>query len=66
MNRQQQVLKVNIDVHTAMVEGYESEPHWRPENIEKVRMRLKQVMPIARLKALDVGAGEARERLLVQ
>lgn len=67
MNRQQQVLKANIDVHTAMVERYESEPHWRPENIEKVRRRLKQVMPIARSKALDVGAGTGfLTRLIVE
>ncbi len=53
------VLDANIEVHTRMVEHYESdEPHFRPENQEKVRGRLKALrtrVPGGRL--LDVGCG---------
>ena len=57
MNRQ--VLDANVEVHTRMVERYEAEePHFRPENQEKVRGRLKALrgrVPGGRL--LDVGCG---------
>jgi ubiquinone/menaquinone biosynthesis C-methylase UbiE len=53
------VLDANIDVHTRMVERYDAEePHFRPENQEKVRGRLKALrgrVPGGRL--LDVGCG---------
>lgn len=53
------VLDANIEVHTRMVERYESdEPHFRPENQEKVQGRLKALrsrVPGGRL--LDVGCG---------
>ncbi len=57
MNKQ--VLDANIEVHTRMVERYDAEePHFRPENQEKVRSRLKALrarVPGSRL--LDVGCG---------
>ncbi len=53
------VLDANIDVHTRMVARYDSEePHFRPENQEKVQRRLKALrarVPGGRL--LDVGCG---------
>jgi SAM-dependent methyltransferase len=53
------VLDANIEVHTRMVERYDAdEPHFRPENQEKVRDRLKALrarVPGGRL--LDVGCG---------
>lgn len=51
------IKEANIVVHTRMIEDYESEPHWRPENILKVNQRLSSILPEQRLKALDVGAG---------
>jgi len=35
-----QVVQANIEVHTKMIDDYESEPHWNPENIEKVSKRM--------------------------
>jgi len=53
------VLDANIEVHTRMAERYEAEePHFRRENREKVRDRLKALrarVPGGRL--LDVGCG---------
>jgi ubiquinone/menaquinone biosynthesis C-methylase UbiE len=53
------VLDANIEVHTRMVQRYEAEePHFRPENQEKVRRRLaalRERAPGGRL--LDVGCG---------
>jgi ubiquinone/menaquinone biosynthesis C-methylase UbiE len=54
-----QVLDANLEVHTRMAERYDAEePHFRPENQEKVRSRLKALrarVPGGRL--LDVGCG---------
>jgi ubiquinone/menaquinone biosynthesis C-methylase UbiE len=53
------VLAANIEVHTRMAERYETnEPHFRPENKEKVKGRLKVLRartPGGRL--LDIGCG---------
>lgn len=53
------VIDANIEVHTRMVERYDGEePHFRSENQEKVRARLKLLrarVPGGRL--LDVGCG---------
>jgi SAM-dependent methyltransferase len=53
------VLDANIEVHTRMVARYEAEePHFRPENQQKVRGRLEALrrrVPGGRL--LDVGCG---------
>lgn len=57
MNRE--VLEANVEVHTRMVERYDAEePHFRPENQEKVRGRLRALrerVPGGRL--LDIGCG---------
>ena len=50
-------MRANIEVHTKMINDYESEPHWKSENIEKVRKRLQELYPSERETALDVGAG---------
>jgi len=57
MNKQ--VLDANVEVHTRMVERYDSEePHFRPENQEKVRGRLKALRArVSGGKLLDVGCG---------
>ena len=57
VEQEKNVLNANIAVHTRMIHDYESEPHWRPENIVKVKNRLQGVLPHNRGKALDVGAG---------
>jgi ubiquinone/menaquinone biosynthesis C-methylase UbiE len=61
MNRppDRQVLDANIEVHTRMVERYDvEEPHFRPENQEKVRARLKALRGrVPGGKLLDVGCG---------
>jgi ubiquinone/menaquinone biosynthesis C-methylase UbiE len=57
MEQEKNVLNANIAVHTRMIDDYESEPHWRAENIAKVKNRLQDVLPHNRGKALDVGAG---------
>ena len=53
------VLDANIEVHTRMVERYDAEePHFRPENQEKVRGRLKALRSrVPGGKLLDVGCG---------
>ena len=57
MNRD--VLDANVEVHTRMVERYDAEePHFRPENQEKVRGRLKALRERVRGgRLLDVGCG---------
>ena len=57
MSNRDQVVQANIEVHTKMIKDYESEPHWKPENIEKVSKRLQRLYPSERESALDVGAG---------
>jgi len=57
MSIREQVVQANIEIHTKMIHDYESEPHWRPENIEKVSQRLQNLYPEVRESALDVGAG---------
>jgi ubiquinone/menaquinone biosynthesis C-methylase UbiE len=57
MSTRDRVVQANIEVHTKMIDDYESEPHWRPENIKKVSDRMQKIYPIARESALDVGAG---------
>ncbi len=57
MSIRDQVVQANIEVHTKMIDDYESEPHWKPENIEKVSKRMQKLYPTSRESALDVGAG---------
>lgn len=57
MNKQ--VLDANVEVHTRMVERYDTEePHFRPENQAKVRGRLEALRGrVPGGKLLDVGCG---------
>lgn len=54
---QDEVVRSNIEVHTVMADRYHEEPHWRPENQEKVKQRLVSLLPAGRARALDVGCG---------
>lgn len=57
------VIKANIDVHSTLVEVYNQDPHFRPENKQKVRSvlekltteKLKNLSPD--LKLVDLGCG---------
>jgi ubiquinone/menaquinone biosynthesis C-methylase UbiE len=52
------VVQANIDVHTRMVDSYETEPHFRPENQAKVRRNLEQLRQRAPGDMLlDLGCG---------
>lgn len=53
------VIAANIEIHTALAPKYNAdEPHFRPENQQKVRKRLEQLARDAPVKALlDVGCG---------
>jgi len=56
MNKE--IIAANIEVHTKMVDSYNSEPHFRPENQEKVRKRIKELQSKIKAKnLLDVGCG---------
>lgn len=53
-----EVMRANIDVHTAMVEVYDQEPHFRPENQARVRKVLEQLSAdVGGGKLLDIGCG---------
>jgi ubiquinone/menaquinone biosynthesis C-methylase UbiE len=53
------VLDANIEVHTRMADRYDSdEPHFRPENQEKVRSRLTALRErVGGGKLIDIGCG---------
>jgi ubiquinone/menaquinone biosynthesis C-methylase UbiE len=53
------VFEANIEVHTKMAERYDSdEPHFRPENQEKVRERLRALRQrVKGGKLIDIGCG---------
>jgi ubiquinone/menaquinone biosynthesis C-methylase UbiE len=52
------VMRANIEVHTRMVEQYNSEPHFRPENQAKVRKVLEELAArVGGGRLLDVGCG---------
>ena len=34
------IIEANIEVHSKMADSYHNEPHFRPENQEKVRKRI--------------------------
>jgi ubiquinone/menaquinone biosynthesis C-methylase UbiE len=53
------VLEANIEVHTRMAERYDTdEPHFRPENQEKVRSRLRGLRELSGGGTLiDIGCG---------
>lgn len=51
-------MQANITVHTKMVESYNTEPHFRPENQAKVKEVLKQLQSETHGKTLlDMGCG---------
>lgn len=52
-----EVVRSNIEVHSVMADRYHEEPHWRPENQQKVAQRLASLLPENRGRALDVGCG---------
>lgn len=52
------VIEANIEVHSKMANSYHNEPHFRPENQEKVRNRIiKLQQKINAKNLLDVGCG---------
>lgn len=56
MNKE--IIEANIEVHTKMADSYNSEPHFRPENQEKVRKRIAKLQKKINAKNLiDVGCG---------
>ncbi len=62
MITQSEVLKANIEVHTVMADSYNSEPHFRPENQEKVKKVLRELFASCPAKGkggklLDMGCG---------
>jgi ubiquinone/menaquinone biosynthesis C-methylase UbiE len=51
-------MEANIEVHSKMADSYHNEPHFRPENQEKVRKRIIELQKKANAKnLLDVGCG---------
>lgn len=52
------VIEANIEVHTKMADKYHLEPHFRPENQEKVKKRIqKQQEKYNAQNILDIGCG---------
>lgn len=53
------VIKANIDLHTALSDKYNSdEPHFRPENVQKVKNHFKHLKDSTSSKTLlDIGCG---------
>ncbi|MEN5387978.1 methyltransferase domain-containing protein [Aliarcobacter skirrowii] len=52
------IIEANIEVHTKMVEVYNQEPHFRPENQAKVRKQVEYLQKqIDAKKLLDIGCG---------
>lgn len=52
------IIEANIEVHTKMIEVYNQEPHFRPENQVKVKKRIAQLQKQINAKTLlDVGCG---------
>lgn len=57
------VLKANVEIHTSLIDIYNDEPHFRPENLRKVSAILaglrERVAPTVQGKArmLDMGCG---------
>jgi len=52
------VAQANIILHSKMADTYnEREPHFRPENKEKVRNKLQEIHSVSGGKLLDVGCG---------
>jgi len=53
-----EIINANIEVHTKMADKYNEEPHFRPENQEKVKKRIKTIQEsIGAKNLLDIGCG---------
>ncbi len=52
----EEIVQANIQVHTIMADSYHQEPHFRPENRQKVRAILEQLGGKNK-KLLDLGCG---------
>src|SRR6188768_1863347 len=61
MSLNREVIQANIDVHSRLAADYQTcEPHFRPENVAKVRRRLAALVEQTRatdLLDLDCGTG---------
>jgi SAM-dependent methyltransferase len=58
MSARSEVVRSNIEVHTRMADSYELEPHFRPENRDKVRRNLLRVAErVGTDRMLDIGCG---------
>jgi len=54
----QEIIDANITVHTIMADKYNNEPHFRPENQQKVRAVLENIQKTKQYKSLlDIGCG---------
>lgn len=52
------IMRANVEVHTAMVDVYDQEPHFRPENQAKVRAVLEELKEsVGGGRMLDIGCG---------
>jgi SAM-dependent methyltransferase len=57
-DRIQEVIQANIALHTKVSVSYNTEPHFRPENIANVERKLKAVLEAAgSRRMLDLGCG---------
>src|SRR5215510_8789186 len=58
-NKYEEVIKANIALHSKMADEYSTcEPHFRPENVQKVEDKLKKVIEqVNGTKLLDLGCG---------
>ena len=57
-NQLNEILEANVEVHTKMIHDYNSEPHFSPENQEKVKQRLLALKKRNESdKILDIGCG---------
>lgn len=52
-----EVISANIEVHTKMIDVYQNEPHFRPENKQKVRGVLEALHSEKTKRLLDIGCG---------
>lgn len=59
MNRETQVIEANIKLHSRLSDDYNScEPHFRKENIKKVRSKIESLINFtSEKKLLDLGCG---------
>ena len=58
-NKYQEVIKANIALHSKMADDYSTcEPHFRPENVQKVENKLKTIIDeVKGERLLDLGCG---------